>query len=1092
MSIQQLNALFQKGHPISEYNFDTGKEIGGISYSTLKHETTVTTDSVQNEERLVQKVNLDDSLEDKRDISIFERSNKIKKISDDIQFNKTAGDLQQSFETTNHIDYYDLFQRNNIISEDQTFIQNQSRQKIFLQNEGTGIIGGGSGGTGAGDNSKFLFSDNVSMKVNIKVPKTYLDANLFYPDAFESQPFIDITQANVNKKYINIMNGNNLNNFTQDNLLNVNPDNLGGRSRKKKKLNQFKFDDTLTHNNLILGEEDEDGLLHLNADQSHTMNLVDNESSWNDEAMFKMLNFGDEQHKILLNRDHNDLDEDQKSEDEPHELEDFIANSHTLNFENSLMQNLMLDDDQTALNIRNLQQLQSQNYKPQQANLRHLVNYIHGDLYHCAICSSKFEEPDNLPRVLFCGDCLCEKCIRESILPQDQTEIAQAKSTKYLRCLICQQQHNFKMTKSGFVVCNDNFVKIKDDSGMVNYNGNGEQNKFQEEDVQRMNYQEEGSIDEQAFDIPEDLIIRSIPINVELIDLIREKRNKDNQLSLVQQISKFIQLDQLSKSEARYYLKELCKICEEDMQFIQNDDENDIDIDSLLNSPINHDNSIGFGNNFRKETMFRTIKDKFTNLMSQDAKSKYQNPLNQSKTILKQKAKQDQLERLNNSNNSGSMGSLSNSFKNISPFKKASEDTQNKYKQILQNSKSQILQTRTQSKNIFKQHFPSQTVSNNHTHTHHHHHQHTGCTHQSQSHHMCKNCGLKILQGNSQQALSLLSKKHQKMIKNHFGPGNHAHFVASRKDITKNFEDLDIQEDEEGLDEREPEKAIQQQRLESSEKLKEFDELNPLQDQEQNDQKNSSSKKNKRKKKKRQKAKQQKQEQKLLLKNGVQMDESQDTDLYSMLIPPEEFQQNLKSNVGQISKQALRNPFQEYMPNENFYQLKSLQDKFQGLKDNNLNFPLLCENCCKDFVIAPDALSMNYLSSQQIQLPKLQSQMKKELLEAGLLTVISHQCLVCVSQNNSTGSSQNQLSLCLICSLQHKQRHPNHTLKQVLQKTFLQTLSKKNPVFENLLNMSVTEKIRDSIDEEISKLVASMRQIFKLNKVNPTTNQPNN
>jgi hypothetical protein len=45
-------------------------------------------------------------------------------------------------------------------------------------------------------------------------------------------------------------------------------------------------------------------------------------------------------------------------------------------------------------------------------NLKHLVNYIHGDIYHCAICSSKFEEPNNMPRVLFCGDCLCEKCIK--------------------------------------------------------------------------------------------------------------------------------------------------------------------------------------------------------------------------------------------------------------------------------------------------------------------------------------------------------------------------------------------------------------------------------------------------------------------------------------------------------------------------------------------------------------------------------------------------------------------------------------------------------------------------------------------------------
>jgi hypothetical protein len=71
-----------------------------------------------------------------------------------------------------------------------------------------------------------------------------LDANLFYPDAFESQPFIDITQANMNKKYINIVNGNNLNNFTQDNLLNpgsiigpsgmdqLNFNNINSRSRK--------------------------------------------------------------------------------------------------------------------------------------------------------------------------------------------------------------------------------------------------------------------------------------------------------------------------------------------------------------------------------------------------------------------------------------------------------------------------------------------------------------------------------------------------------------------------------------------------------------------------------------------------------------------------------------------------------------------------------------------------------------------------------------------------------------------------------------------------------------------------------------------
>ena len=51
-----------------------------------------------------------------------------------------------------------------------------------------------------------------------------------------------------------------------------------------------------------------------------------------------------------------------------------------------------------------------------------------------------------------------------------------------------------------------------------------------------------------------------------------------------------------------------------------------------------------------------------------------------------------------------------------------------------------------------------------------------------------------------------MNRKHQKFTKHnhHFGPGNHAHFVHSKKD------DLDEDEcgDEEGLDEREPEKAI--------------------------------------------------------------------------------------------------------------------------------------------------------------------------------------------------------------------------------------------------------------------------------------------
>ncbi len=42
---------------------------------------------------------------------------------------------------------------------------------------------------------------------------------------------------------------------------------------------------------------------------------------------------------------------------------------------------------------------------------------------------------------------------------------------KQLRCLICNLVHNFKMTKSGFIVSNDKFIKIKDEEGVVNFVG---------------------------------------------------------------------------------------------------------------------------------------------------------------------------------------------------------------------------------------------------------------------------------------------------------------------------------------------------------------------------------------------------------------------------------------------------------------------------------------------------------------------------------------------------------------------------------------------------------------------------------------------
>lgn len=59
-----------------------------------------------------------------------------------------------------------------------------------------------------------------------------------------------------------------------------------------------------------------------------------------------------------------------------------------------------------------------------------------------------------------------------------------------------------------------------------------------------------------SINVPVDLIIRSLPVNVELLEMIREEKNKEAQQnkSIIQHIGKFIHLDQLDERDAKYYM----------------------------------------------------------------------------------------------------------------------------------------------------------------------------------------------------------------------------------------------------------------------------------------------------------------------------------------------------------------------------------------------------------------------------------------------------------------------------------------------------------------------------------------------------------
>ena len=110
--------------------------------------------------------------------------------------------------------------------------------------------------------------------------------------------------------------------------------------------------------------------------------------------------------------------------------------------------------------------------------MKNLEDYlIKGDLRRCVLCNSKFSIPDadrgiagNLPRVLFCGDSVCEHCIvkqiqRASITNKKNTNVAACQVV----CPICNEKHIFKLTKTGFIICNDKYIKMEDEKGPINF-----------------------------------------------------------------------------------------------------------------------------------------------------------------------------------------------------------------------------------------------------------------------------------------------------------------------------------------------------------------------------------------------------------------------------------------------------------------------------------------------------------------------------------------------------------------------------------------------------------------------------------------------
>jgi hypothetical protein len=92
-------------------------------------------------------------------------------------------------------------------------------------------------------------------------------------------------------------------------------------------------------------------------------------------------------------------------------------------------------------------------------------------------------------------------------------------------CPICCIKHIFKLTKSGFLICNDNYIKVSDDRGPINFFPG---NKINTNQASQQIFGGTVQLMDQSISIPVSLVLRSLPINVELLELLRSPLDFSN------------------------------------------------------------------------------------------------------------------------------------------------------------------------------------------------------------------------------------------------------------------------------------------------------------------------------------------------------------------------------------------------------------------------------------------------------------------------------------------------------------------------------------------------------------------------------------
>jgi len=76
-------------------------------------------------------------------------------------------------------------------------------------------------------------------------------------------------------------------------------------------------------------------------------------------------------------------------------------------------------------------------------------------------------------------------------------------------CPVCHEKNVFKLTVTGYLVCNEKYLRLSDDQGQINY------------------FQSNPKTVQSNITIPHDLILRSLPVNLEYLTLVQEHEKKE-------------------------------------------------------------------------------------------------------------------------------------------------------------------------------------------------------------------------------------------------------------------------------------------------------------------------------------------------------------------------------------------------------------------------------------------------------------------------------------------------------------------------------------------------------------------------------------